>query len=295
MVLLVVSAARAQQVAITFDDLPVHSSLPTGETRLQVAEQILAVIKSEKLPPVYGMVNGVQVEKDPKTFEVLKAWRAAGQPLANHGYTHMNLDKHSVAEFEKDVTDNEKLLEALMKGAPEKGYDWKWLRYPFLAEGDDTPKRAQVRTWLADHGYKVAEVSLEFNDYNWNPPYARCLAKGDDAGVKRLHDTYLAAARQNFMAYREEAKAVFGHEIPYVLLLHIGAFDAHMFPELIAQMKAYGYTFTTLPKAEMDPAYAIGPEGMKGGGPLTDMVARAKGIAIPHRDNYEKELAELCK
>lgn len=284
----------AQQVAITFDDLPVHGPLPPGETRLDVAEQLLKVIQSEHLPAVYGMVNAVQLSYDPRNMAVLKAWRKAGQPLASHTYTHMNLNTHTATEFEHDIELDEPVLEQLMQGEAAKGYDWRYLRYPYLSEGDGD-KRLAVKQWLAARGYKVAEVSLEFGDYLWNEPYARCMAKHDDAAIQHLHDTYLAAAHQNMQAEREAAKAVFGHEIPYVLLLHIGAFDARMFPELVAQMRADGLSFTTLPKAEDDPAYATPATEMIGGGDLQDKVARYKHIAEPKRDSYEKELAALCR
>ena len=57
--------------------------------------------------------------------------------------------------------------------------DGHWLRYPFLHEGDTLEKRRAVRAWLFAHGYKVAEVSMDFEDYLWNEPYARCMAKHD--------------------------------------------------------------------------------------------------------------------
>jgi hypothetical protein len=141
---------------------------------------------------------------------------------------------------------------------------------------------------VAEHGYKVAEVSLEFGDYLWNQPYARCMAKHDEAAIQRLHDTYLAAAREHMAAERAQATAVFGHEIPYVLLLHIGAFDARMFPELVAQMREEGLTFTSMPKAEEDPAYATPATQMIGDGELQEKIARVKGISPQHKDAWRQ-------
>jgi len=70
---------------------------------------------------------------------------------------HLDLNKETAAEFEAEVLRNEPLLRNLMGKA-----DWHWLRYPYLHEGDTVDKRRAVRTWLFTHGYKIAEVSMDF-------------------------------------------------------------------------------------------------------------------------------------
>jgi hypothetical protein len=88
-VLLVLSAglARTQQMAVTFDDLPVHGALPAGMTRLEIAQSILTTLKREKMLPVYGFINGGRGEEDPSSLSVLETWRAAGQPGSAHART----------------------------------------------------------------------------------------------------------------------------------------------------------------------------------------------------------------
>ena len=60
--------ARSQQMAVTFDDLPVHGALPAGMTRLRIAQSILTTLKQEKMPPVYGFINGGRVQRIPARF-----------------------------------------------------------------------------------------------------------------------------------------------------------------------------------------------------------------------------------
>ena len=284
-------SASAQELAITFDDLPAHGPLPAGETRLQIAQSILDTIKREHLPPIYGMVNGVHLTEDPSTGAVLKAWVAAGNPLGNHTWAHVNLNTMTPDAFEQDIEKNEPILKQYAAND-----DWHWLRYPFLAEGNTPEKALAVRSWLAAHGYKVAEVNMSFGDYLWNEPYARCVAKHDDAAIKQLHDSYLAAADQSIAASRQLAKEVYGRDIPYVLLMHIGAFDAHMFPELVALYRAHGFTFVTLPDAEKDPSFhdnAAGPMA-SGAGHLAQLAA-ARKLPFPHTTDYSKTLNDLCR
>jgi len=74
---------------------------------------------------------------------------------------------------------------------------------------------------------------MDFKDRAWNDPYTRCTAKNDSAALKQLHDTYLSTADRFITYYRAISKAVYGRDIPLILLMHVGAFDAHMLPELL--------------------------------------------------------------
>jgi peptidoglycan-N-acetylglucosamine deacetylase len=249
------SPVRAQvaskpQLAITFDDLPAHGPLPIGETRLEIASKILKAMQDAKLPPISGFVNGVAITNNPTEAAVLDAWRTAGNPLGNHGWSHLNLNQTPLSDFEQDVTQNEPVLIERMKDA-----DWHWFRYPFLAEGDGAEKRIGFREFLAQHGYKIAAVTMSFADYEWNEPYARCKARGDVAAIAELGESYLKAADQSADYYRSLSKTLFGRDIPYVLLMHIGSFDAEMLPKLLSLYKSKGFQFVTLEKAEHDPFY----------------------------------------
>ena len=106
--------------------------------------------------------------------------------------------------------------------------DWHWFRYPFLDEGDTPEKRSQVRKFLAARGYKIAAVTMSFGDYMWNEPYARCVAKNDQGAIATLKSSYLAAADESITRYREMSRKLYGRDISYVLLMHVGALDAEM-------------------------------------------------------------------
>lgn len=242
------------EIAITFDDLPAHSLLPPGETRLDVAEKIIAALKAAGAPPIYGFVNGVRLAQEPASAPVLDAWRAAGFPLGNHTWTHPNLNAVSVQDYEDEIAKGEPLLKEKM-GDAEGEYDWRWFRYPFLAEGDQPEKRAAIRSFLAGRGYRIAAVTMSFGDFAYNEPYARCMAKGDQAEIARLEAAWLKGAVQVLDNDRTMSMALYGREIPYVLLMHIGAFDARMLPRLLELYHQRGVRLVTLPQAERDPFY----------------------------------------
>jgi len=283
--------AWGQQMAVTFDDLPVHGAMPPGMTRLEITQSILKALKREKMPPVYGFINGGRGEEDPSSLSVLKTWRAAGQPLANHTWAHLDINKETEEEFEAEVLRNEPLLQSLMG----KG-EWHWLRYPFLHEGDTVEKRRAVRAWLFAHGYKIAEVSMDFEDYLWNEPYARCVAKHDEASIAKLHDSYLAVADRYYGSFRELSQLVYGRDVKYVLLMHVGAFDAQMLPDLLKLYRANGVQFISLPDAMSDPAYQDDPDiGEPTGGAFLELMMQRKKIKFPANSKPYKELEAMCR
>jgi peptidoglycan/xylan/chitin deacetylase (PgdA/CDA1 family) len=283
--------AKAQQIAFTWDDLPAHSALPLGETRVDIGHKLIAAMKAAHMPPVYGFVNGVAIEREPASAPMLKDWRDAGFFLGNHTWSHMNLNTSSLADWEADLLKNEPVLEKYAGNT-----DWHWLRYPFLAEGDTAEKRTDTRKFLAAHGYRIAAVTMSFGDYMWNEPYARCVAKNNTAAIAQLETSYLDAAAQDADFRRAMAKALLGHDIPYVLLMHVGAFDARMLPRLLDLYRSKGFTFITLKEAENDPFYAASidpslpdqPDSLEG-------AMQARGLSLPPRQKSSLDPNSLCR
>jgi peptidoglycan/xylan/chitin deacetylase (PgdA/CDA1 family) len=285
------TAASAQQIAFTWDDLPAHSALPQGETRVEIGHKIIAAMKAEHMPPVYGFVNGIAIEREPASAPMLKDWRDAGLFLGNHTWSHMNLNTSSLTDWKADLLKDEPVLEKYANKT-----DWHWLRYPFLAEGDTPEKRADTRKFLAAHGYRIAAVTMSFGDYMWNEPYARCVAKNDTAAIAGLESTYLDAASSDADFRRAMAKSLVGHDIPYVLLMHVGAFDARMLPRLLDLYRSKGFTFITLKEAENDPFYASSidpslpdqPDSFEG-------AMQARGLPLPPRPKSFLDLNSFCR
>ena len=244
----------AQEIALTFDDLPSHDRLPPGETRVEIAQKIIAALKDAHVPPVTGFVNGLRLVDDPSSAPVLAMWREAGFPLGNHTYSHMNLDTNSVEDFEKDILANEPVLEKYAIGT-----DWHWFRFPYLHEGNTSEKHYAIEAFLKGHGYKVAEVTLSFGDYAYNDPYARCAAKQDTAGLEKLKQSYMDGAAASLSLGRKLADQLYHRDVKYIMLLHVGGFQAVMLPWLLDLLHQNGFQLITLPEAAADPAYAEDP------------------------------------
>jgi len=281
----------AQKIAITMDDLPLNGLLPPGVTRVETTRNVLAVFKKRHVPPVYGFVNAKRLEGNADGAEALKLW-AAAEPVGNHTYSHIDLETNTAEAFEREIEENEPVLELL-----DAKNNWHWLRYPYLHEGETVEKRRAVRTYLKAHGYRTAQVTLDWEDYLWNTAYARCVAKNNAKAIAWLRSSYLSTASEFLDLGRKQAALVYGHEINYVLLMHLGAFSSTILPEALDLLQKKGFKLVTLEEAESDPAYEGDPDiGLHDAGTLLDQWMQVKQIKYPeHTEKPYKEIESVCQ
>jgi peptidoglycan-N-acetylglucosamine deacetylase len=281
----------AQKLAITFDDLPRNGELPPGVTQAETAKNVLEILKKRHVPPVYGFINAKKLEGSPDGAEALQLW-AAAEPVGNHTYAHMDLEQNTAEAFEREIEQDEPVLELL-----ESKDTWHWLRYPYLHEGDTVEKRRAVRAYLKTHGYRIAQVSLDWEDYLWNFAYARCLAKNDTKSMEWLRSSYLSTASAFLDLGREQAKLIYGREINYVLLMHLGAYSSTILPDALDLLKKKGFQLVTLEEAESDAAYDGDPDvGLHDAGTMLDQWMQVKGIKDPpHVEKPYKEIESVCQ
>jgi len=282
--------SAAPSVALTFDDLPSHGELPPDVTRAAVVRDLVAALTAARAP-AHGFLNAGFGAGDPSATDATAVWQHAGLPVGNHGRDHRNLDTLSASEFRDQLAGNEPAVAAANTGTPAR-----WFRYPFLAEGNTPERRDAARVALAERGYRIAAVTMSFADFNYNTPYARCRAKRDMAGVATLERHWLAAVEAEAIAQRARARALTGREVPLVLLMHVGAFDARMLPRTLALYRRLGFRFVSLAEAQADPFYAAANDPrLPGPSPSLDRLAAEAGVSVPAAPMPALDLERLCQ
>ena len=276
------------KIALTFDDLPVNGATPLGKKPSDFARDTVKVLKKHRIPPSYGFINAKQLERSPDGALALKIWVQGGHPLASHTYDHLSLTRNSVEAFQREILHNEPVLELLMppeafgdRHAKQK-HDWRWFRYPYLHEGDTLEKRRAIRAFLQANGYRIAQTTLDFEDYLWNSAHARCWYKKDEESIRWLRESYRQAARDFLRLGVANSRAAFGRDINHVLLLHLGSFSSHILPDLFRILDEEGFDIVTLEEAQSDPIYEYDPDiARPNGGTLTDFAMQAKNVPWP--------------
>jgi hypothetical protein len=137
---------------------------------------------------------------------------------------------------------------------------------------------------------------MSFGDYLYNGPYARCVAKNDAASIARLEASYLAAADAAIDYSRAMSKAIYGRDIPYVLLMHVGSLDARMLPRLLKLYRDKGFSFVSLQDAEKDPFYKNDLDLSLPPVPDTlEEAMRARNLSPPTRPQPTVDLNAICQ
>lgn len=260
-------------IAITVDDLSGNGALPPGTTRLAIADRYIHALKQHRVPDAYGLVNVAKLQRDTDGAAVLDRWRHAGYPLANHSYSHMNLNRApSLEAWKADVVTGEEEIAGRMEGA-----DWRYFRFPNMAAGKDKAQHDSAMAFLKQRGYRIAEASVSFDDWAYSDAYARCLRKGDRASIAAMKAQYLKGVDEGIVRMKALSHAVYGRMIPQILLTHLSAWGAATLPDVLARLDAAGARYVGLAQAQSDPAYRT-PDPWAGNQLLMDRAARQRKI-----------------
>lgn len=258
--------APERAVAVTFDDLP---ATPAGVVANDVASlheltrTLLSAVRKHHVPAV-GFVNEGKLFVEgggsgdvARRTGLLRMWLDEGLELGNHTYSHRDLNTMPLDRFQADVLRGETVTRGLLKGRAQR---LRYFRHPFLHVGADLRARRAFERFLSNHGYTVAPVTVDNDEFVYAAAYATALRRGKTADAMRIADDYLRYMEQVFAFFEDVSRRVTGREIPQILLLHANALNADRFDALAAALKQRGYRFVSVAEALEDPAYRLRDE-----------------------------------
>jgi len=246
-------AIESFPIAITIDDLPAAGGAPVGESRKDVSTRIIETLKKHHTGSVYGFVNGSVTVNMSERAEVLKQWKDAGHKVGNHTFSHFDLGKVSATDYMRDIEKNESTL----IDYADTIHELKVFRYPFLSEGDTVDKRYAVRSYLAGRNYRIAQVSVDFYDWDWIDAYTRCVNKKQTKDLTKLKDLYLREAREQLLYSLRMKKMIYGpqKQFVYILLLHYSQATSIYLDDLLTAYEKQGAKWVTLDDAFNSKSY----------------------------------------
>lgn len=257
-----------RRIALTVDDLPWVPLPEVATAEVLPGHRRLVAAVARAGVPVVGFVNEGKLEDrgqiDPQRLQMLRDWRDAGAELGNHSYGHSDLHAVGLAAYQADILRGERQLKGL---AGEKSQPApRWFRHPYLRAGRSVEDKAGLQAFLAEHGYRIAPVTVDNADWIWAGAYRRLDQRGDARLKARLRRDYLRYMGAKLDYYERQSIALLGYNLPQVWLIHANLLNADSYGELIAMARERGYRFVGLDEALRDRAYQradayLGPAG----------------------------------
>lgn len=247
------SAARPGKIALTFDDLPALTILHDQAYVDDVNARLLYKLKRHHFPAI-GFVNESKIDELQHDRQVanLKRWLDAGMLLGNHTFSHDSPNTLGAQAYVDDIARGEQITRPLMKAHRKK---LLWFRHPYLETGSPAAVRNWIDRWLTAHGYRIAPVTVDAEDWEFAEPYDDAIARRDTARQERIRAAYLAYTAMRIRWSQASAKVLFGRDIAHVMLLHCTRLNADTLDDLAVLLREAHLRPVTLAEAMRDPAY----------------------------------------
>jgi peptidoglycan/xylan/chitin deacetylase (PgdA/CDA1 family) len=259
-------------------------------------DDIIQVLAKHKIKGVYAFVNAGRI-KLPSDKKILDAWVTHGHMLGNHTWLHRDLNESTPQEYVSEINRNDDFLSAY-------GVSFKrFFRYPFLHEGNNGERRGAVRNHLFNSGYKIAQVTIDHNDWEWYRPFSRCHKRNQLEAIKSLRQWYDSEALQNLKAAEILSKYLFGRSIHHIALMHPNVMTVEQLDSTLTNWANAGAEFISLEEAMADPVYEIDPNIVAESPNLfTNQVRLMRGLKSPpelmeifqQTEAVEKSLENIC-
>jgi peptidoglycan-N-acetylglucosamine deacetylase len=260
----------AQKVALSLDDAPFLRPTPLMAAPAQ-HEAMRKALKARKVRAIL-FANGIHGGDTAEGKAILQAWGEAGHLIANHSYSHWDLNQAEVSleAYEADVLKEEALIRDLPGFA-------KFYRYPFLRAGNTVAKRDGFYAFLKARGLAIGHVSIDTADWLLDERLRKRLEQDPKADLAPYRDLYLKHLWACARFYDAWSREVFGREIPHVILMHARLLNGLFLGDVIDFFRAKGWTWIDPEVAFADPVYALMPKDLPGGEALADAVSAERG------------------
>jgi peptidoglycan/xylan/chitin deacetylase (PgdA/CDA1 family) len=236
--------ANIKTIAITIDDLPFVGSTHNKPHKIKREnmrfKKIIDALKKYNIP-VTGFVVAGTIEKG--QWDLLKEFHQSGFIIANHTYTHLNLNVNNAERYIRNIKRADEKLSPFLTGT-------KFFRYPYLAEGRGY-KKAKVANYLEQQGYIIAPITIDSLDFKFNQSLYRIpySIRKHEKNLTRFRDKYLRYIwRQTVRAERKSLRQGTPNE-SQILLLHANLINSFFLDDIIQMYKDKGYKFVSLEQA----------------------------------------------
>jgi peptidoglycan/xylan/chitin deacetylase (PgdA/CDA1 family) len=250
------SYGQNKRVCFSVDDLPVvNYGVTDSNYDKDLMNKLILSMKNKDIPAI-GFVNEKKLYDERgiihSQVELLKNWFDNGLELGNHTYSHPDYNKVSYNEFVASILKGEIITKELLGS---KGQSIKYFRHPFLHTGDTKEKSDSLNTFLIEHRYKVAPVTIDNDDYLFAVAYHRAKIHNDKSLMIKIGHDYIDYMEKKVKYYEVQSQKLFGRNINQILLIHASLLNSDYLDSLALMFQNNGYKFISMDKALEDDAY----------------------------------------
>jgi peptidoglycan/xylan/chitin deacetylase (PgdA/CDA1 family) len=252
-----VTFGQKKKVCFSMDDLPlVTYGISDSSYQQSLTDKIITSLNRNNIPAI-GFVNEIKLyDKNgtliPWQIKLLEQWIDGGLELGNHTYSHPDYHTLSFEAFSREVLKGEVITKEILS---RKGLSLTYFRHPFLHTGNSKEKSDSLNIFLSDHGYTIAPVTIDNEDYLFALAYKRAKDKEDITLMKKIGSDYLDYMESKLKYFERQADLLFGRQINQILLLHANLLNADYLDSLAKIFLRNSYEFVTMKEALEDSAY----------------------------------------
>ena len=155
-------------------------------------------------------------------------WVTQGHILGNQTWGDADFNVLTYDQFMEHLRDGQTYLKRISKAHP---FNYRYLRFPLLHEGNEKKKRKKLRKTLDRASYQVAHVTVKTADWVFNRPYLDQAQ--DEAVVERIKSAYLTHIEHSLEYSEQQSQKVFGRNISQILQLRCCVATAMFLPDVI--------------------------------------------------------------
>jgi peptidoglycan/xylan/chitin deacetylase (PgdA/CDA1 family) len=190
-------------------------------------------------------------------------WLIKGFDLGNHTFSHPDYNHVTYSQFVNDIEKNEPLLKKLMK---EHNSKLVYFRHPYLHRGNSKAKADSLSTYLANHNYIEAPVTIDNAEWIFAAAYDSVLKTSSEEQRISVGEEYINYMELKLKYYEGQSEKLFARNIRQILLIHANSLNSDYIDELLQMFSKHSYTFVSLETALQDELYKTEDLYYKNGG-----------------------------
>jgi peptidoglycan-N-acetylglucosamine deacetylase len=277
--------SQKPKISFSFDDGSI-SDMPNYKLEVW-NEMLLNSLKKHQLKAVFFVVGSHLIGE--KGSYILNSWDKAGHKIANHTYSHYNINSKEITleAFENDFLVNDSIIRKYKNFYP-------YFRFPYLKEGNTDLVVNGFRKFLLSHDYKTGHVTIDASDWYVNNRLVARLKDEPNADISGFKKFYLEHLFNRALYYDSLATLLTNRKISHVILLHHNLAAALFLDDLIQYFKDNGWEVMDAAEAYKDDIYKQQPTNIPAGESLIWALAKQTGkfesiLRYPAEDGeYEK-------